>query len=483
MQHVTLIRNPLEPGSWERVEVPDVREFLMAEFEVWPASARIYAGVPSQDRDVTPGSESDVERLTSYPDLTVVVYPGDPITILIVVGAIILGVVAAMFLMPHVPSLENQTAQSPNNGLAARTNRPRPNARIPDIFGTVRSIPDLIALPYRVYDDHRELEIAYMCLGRGAHDVADVRDGETLVEDIDLASCEVWAPYTSPNDGSLPQLLIGEAIGDPLFRVRKSNEVNGQTMKADNDKTLRTSEDLTFSDGGVVQSAGGVIDFTDYFQAGDYVDIGRAQDPGGPTGSTAVMAAATANSGGFDFASYDPTADWSAGDFISITYAVFQVDDATSGSGDIAGSTDYPDYPYNPYDQRCVTDDSILLLPGGAELVAGKAEPGMLVWTPDEHGRWGAFPITAVTFALREACSIPGYPDASLRHRFGLPLPWWFVRMLPRRWRWFRAHWFGRRLGLRVVVQLTVEGAHTYMARHPSVGSPWRWSHNIKATP
>jgi hypothetical protein len=255
MQSVTLIRDPLAPpDSWERAETHDVRDWLIERLESWPASARIYDGVPALDRDVTPISEKDIERLPDYPELTVVIYPAGPVALIIatVVIAIVL-IAATLLLMPKVPSMDNQQAQSPNNGLAARSNRSRPNSRVPDIFGQVRSIPDLIALPYRVYEDHRELEIAYMCIGHGAYDVTDVRDGDTLLSEIPLASCAVYAPYSSPNDLTAPQLIIGSTIGDPVFDVTRLNDINGQTLKANNDRSITATEDLRFVDGGIVR--------------------------------------------------------------------------------------------------------------------------------------------------------------------------------------------------------------------------------------
>ena len=348
MQHVTLIKNPLgPPEEWKRVSVPDVRDFLMDEFEAWPASARIYHGVPSMDRDVTPRSEGDIERLPQFDELTVVVYPGGPVAgIFLIISAVIavVAIAATFLLMPKIPSMENQSQQSPNNGLAQRSNRPRPNARVPDIYGTVRSIPDLIAVPYRIYEQHAELEIAYMCVGRGAYAVSDVRDGDTLVSEIDLASCQVFAPYTSPNDGSTPQLQIGSAIGDPVFDVTRLNDVNGQTLKGRNDRSLTTTNNLRFKDGGIIESADGTIDFTDYFVAGDLVDVGGAQDDGGDINPNAIQVAAVANAGGFTFTGYNPTADFSVGNIVQITGAVYQFDDGGT-SGSLGGGTTYPDYP------------------------------------------------------------------------------------------------------------------------------------------
>lgn len=351
MQSVTLIENVLEPETWSRHEVEDVREFLVERFEEWPSSARIYHGQPAQDRDVTPATERDVERLATFEDLTVIVYPGDPITAIIAIGAIILGVMAAMLIMPKIPSLENQQSPSPNNGLSERTNRARPNGRIPDIFGTVRAVPDLIAAPYRVYENHREVEIAYLCLGRGEYEVSDIRDGDTLISKIAGASVEVYAPYTSPNDGEDPQVLIGTSIGDPVFNVVRLNEVNGQTLIAPNDRAIRSRGDIRFVDGGIIRAASGTMDFTEYFTAGDFVDVGKATDPGGDAGSDAIMAAATATASGFTFATYNPTPDFQVGQFVSVTGAVYQVDDAVGGAGTITGGTTYPDFPYNPYVQ------------------------------------------------------------------------------------------------------------------------------------
>jgi hypothetical protein len=353
MQSVTLIRDPLAPSEeWESRQVADVRDFLMERFDSWPASARIYHGLPSLDRDVTPASAHDVERLADFDELTIIVYPGDPITAIIAVIAIVVGVVASLLLMPKIPSLDNKQQQSPNNGLSQRSNKPRLFGRIPDIYGQVRSTPDLIGVPYRIYDTHRELEIAYMCIGRGAYDVSDVRDGDTLISEIDLASAAVYAPYSSPNDMTPPQLQIGSAIGDPVFDVTKLNEVNGQTMLSPNNKALTTTRDLQFVDGGIVRSASGLIDFTDYFHVGDLVDIANAGDGGGATGTDAKQATAIAHAHGFDFASYDPTADFVAGKYISITGAVFQVDDGGGSGGTITGGTTYPDYPDPPYRPR-----------------------------------------------------------------------------------------------------------------------------------
>lgn len=368
MTTLGFVPNPLDPSTWEEVEVEGVADYLMSRLASWPSSGRIYdvSGLPSWRRaapiiapgvleacDVTPHDEASVERLEELDGpLLVVLYPADPITAIIAIAAIAIGVAAAVFLMPRVPELANQQTQSPNNGLSERTNKPRPGERIPDIFGRVRSTPDLLALPYRVFEDHREVEISFMCIGRGAYDVSSVRDGDTLIENIQGASAAVYAPGTSPNNPlDVPQLQIGTAISDPVFNVSRLNEVNGQVLKAPNDSAVKAKQEILFRDGGIIEAAAGSgIDFTDFFQVDDVIDLGNATDPGTLVEIDAVMAAATAEAGGFVFATYDPTADFAAGQLISITGAIYTIDVTSDPTGgDLSGGAVVEDYPYDPW--------------------------------------------------------------------------------------------------------------------------------------
>jgi hypothetical protein len=353
MQTVVLIDNPMEPATWERVEVEDVRPFIVARYPEWPAGARIYSGPIGDDHDVTPSTPGDVERLATLPELAIVIFPEAPILIIAAIVVAIVAIAAVMFLLPSIPDMSNAQNTSPNNSLAERGNRARPNARIPDIFGTVRSIPDLIGQPYRVYENHREVEIATMCIGRGSYAISDVRDGDTDVASIQGASVSIYAPFTSPNSGASPQLQIGTAISDPLFNVVRSNDVNGQVLKAPNDTAVRADQEIRFKDGGIVEAAGGSIDFTQYFHAGDSVDIGNATDTGQTANANAIFAAATAVAPNkFVFATFDPSAHFEAGQEIVIAQAVYTWTDGTGSGGsggsggDIPGSEDNPDYPW-----------------------------------------------------------------------------------------------------------------------------------------
>lgn len=345
MQHVHLIDNPLDPETWEEVEVEDVRAFLQERYPTWPPNARIYHGAVGDDHDVTPATEGDVERLATLDDLTVIIFPEGPLLLIALVVVAVVITLAIVFLLPTLPDVPNVQTGSANNSLSERGNRARPNARIPDIFGTVRAIPDMLAVPYRVFESHREVEISYMCLGRGLYYIEDVRDGDTLISNISGASVAVYGPNTSPNSGVSPQLQIGTAISDPIFNVVRLNDVNGQVLKAPNDTAVRADQEVTFMDGGILQAGPG-IDWTDYFTAGDPVDIGNANDTGLTANANAIFVAATAvGPNKFVFTTFDPSANFEAGQEIDIRQAIYTVEGAPPPPPP-APPYENPDYPW-----------------------------------------------------------------------------------------------------------------------------------------
>ena len=248
MQTIVLIEDILDAG--ETFVVEDIREFLMTRFVEFPVTARIYHGLPNSNTDVTPYDKATIDRLGVLPGpFTVVVYPeeGAEIPIIIAIIAVIIAAIA-FSQIPSVPSLANQSQPSPNNDLSSRQNSARPYQRIPDIYGTVRSTPDLIALPYTVYESNIEVEYAYMCVGRGFFRVLDIRDDTTPMASISGAKVSVYDPYRSPNstgpysapagsfaavDGTT--LKVGGGAPGTLYNVRRMTSVNGQTLYAPGD--------------------------------------------------------------------------------------------------------------------------------------------------------------------------------------------------------------------------------------------------------
>lgn len=228
------VRNTLCPEEGRAIKyIDNLCDYLMSQWVELPRTVVIYH--EQVGRDVTPRDEQGIEYLQTLTGTFLIYeYPGDPVTALIVVGTLVASAYLASKLAPDPPAIpaaaRNVQAASPNNELSARTNVARPNGRIPDIVGEQISTPDLIAGPYSIYEDHRELEFSYTCASRGELHILseDIRDGETRVLDIEGAAVDVYGPFTSPNSGS-PQLSIG-SVGASVLFTKKSSAVNGQVL-------------------------------------------------------------------------------------------------------------------------------------------------------------------------------------------------------------------------------------------------------------
>jgi hypothetical protein len=135
-------------------------------------------------------------------------------------------------------NLANQQADSPNNSLTDRNNKARPYERTYDICGRVQTIPNDLMTTYKVFNAAGTVvEYGYYDAGRGYLDIKpeDVTDGDTRVQEITGTSVEIYAPFTSPNNTSTPQLRIGDHIDQGLYITVASNEVDGVVLKAQND--------------------------------------------------------------------------------------------------------------------------------------------------------------------------------------------------------------------------------------------------------
>lgn len=269
MLEVIVTTNPFSLDEYKRYETDNLVSFLESRRDLWTPTMRMYSGNVSEQTDITPKDERDIELLHEVTGTVyIVVYPGEVVTIIIgaVVAALVVAV-AFLFLKPGIP--DTGSAKSSNNTLSDRSNKARPNSRIPDIFGQVRSIPDLLAVPYRIFDNNQEIEIAYMCIGRGEYDIEDVRDGDTLLGSITGAAATFYGPNTSPNFG-VPQLQIGSDITQDLHDVVKLNEVNGQTLVPPNNQSY--SRNLRFIYPNTIEGISGQVDFT-VFETGQTINV------------------------------------------------------------------------------------------------------------------------------------------------------------------------------------------------------------------
>jgi hypothetical protein len=151
---VTFIEGELFEGI-EQVETFDLLELLAQRYgDYFPTTGRIYQGEPCAENDITPKTPEQVDGLKDLRGhVHVVIHPGDPTTLIISALAIVAGLATSFLLAPAIPAVNRgaQVSQSPNNALSGRQNRARIGERIPDIYGTVRSTPDLLMEPFKVF--------------------------------------------------------------------------------------------------------------------------------------------------------------------------------------------------------------------------------------------------------------------------------------------------------------------------------------------
>lgn len=336
----------LEPISQtiEQVQTDDIGAELTKRRAALSASnTRIYRGEIAEQNDITQTDFLDLKDLDGS-RIYVVLYPAGWDIVLYAAVAVAAALTAALLIpSPAVPSLRNDNVQSPNNSLGNRTNQARPKARIPDIQGTVRAVPDLIAIPYIKYVDHVEREIALLGLGVGSYFIptTEIRDGETLVSEIVGASVRVYDPGDYPNKPAVtPSVSVGDDIDEPIFSTFLSNSVNGQTLEPSNNKQYAGDQDIIFKYPNEVHLInqeffdGSFENVADFFDAGDTLELSNAAFTISVDGDevTADASLRCTAAGEIEFETYDPS-DFSAGQIITASGFVF------SGSGSVPTET------------------------------------------------------------------------------------------------------------------------------------------------
>ncbi len=240
MIRVRLYDSPFAPAAPRVFEVESLAEWLLDHYGPAPdVTVQIFRGEPCAENEISRDARAILAG--DCAEYVVLQSPGAQYyAVIAIVSAII--AVAAIVLMPKpvMPSNVNRTQQSPNNALGNRENKVRLLERVEDIYGTVKSIPSLMMPTYNKYIQHAKFEYGYYCVGRGYYDIDEVRDGDTLIADIDGASAAFYAPFTSPNSGT-PMLQIGAPIGDGVVTAKRAIEVDGITLKAVNQVQLPAS--------------------------------------------------------------------------------------------------------------------------------------------------------------------------------------------------------------------------------------------------
>ena len=240
LKTIHVVEDSLSPDVIHTFSAEHIGLSVKAHFTVRPSSnLRIYRGTTvCLTNDITPVDAFSLDLLEQETEVTVVVYPAEPATILYIV-TLVISVALAVLMQPKVPELElgRDQGDSPNNSVGGRQNKARPKERIPDIFGKVRSTPDLIAVPYRRYsaDTFRETEYSLMCIGKGEYeiDVDSIKEGNTPISQIKGYSLQVYNPEVQVGYDE-PTLRIGSTITEDVRAATQIRTITGQSVNDPN---------------------------------------------------------------------------------------------------------------------------------------------------------------------------------------------------------------------------------------------------------
>lgn len=274
LKKVIIVPDVYDRSTWSEAEVEDVLAYIYQQFDVWPENAKIYHDQIAETCDVTPNHpkkiNAQLEHIQTLEGTFYVVI--EPAWLQFLYYAIVAITAAySLYTVLTMPKPQSPTVGSSNNELSQRSNQARLNGRIPDIFGRVRSYPDLIAQTYTIYKDGIEIEECLMCIGRGYFQILDMRDGDTDVANIAGTSVSVYDPFTSIIGSPIYQ--VGEAFTELPKFVRNSASINGQTIELPNSAVLESSN-VWFQSPNLIKATG--LDFTQYFAATDRVALSGA---------------------------------------------------------------------------------------------------------------------------------------------------------------------------------------------------------------
>lgn len=264
-----------------------IGQWLTSKYESMPEHVRIFHTSSNMDHaeisfanEVTPKNAHDLKQLDFLPGTFIVIEnpKGMPALIAAIVSIVLS--VAVAFLMP-APSIaqtnqNNNQSSSANNELSNRENKMRVNGRITDNYGAGWNTPDLIAVPYKVYENNVEVEHIVGCIGRGHYQINGAYDGETNIVDIAGASVEVFRPGVDIVSGQ-PYFSVGTEITTPPLTVQHQNSVNGQILRPADTQSLEGTNYLLFAyPNEILRAAANNTDLTTKFVSNDRVEITNA---------------------------------------------------------------------------------------------------------------------------------------------------------------------------------------------------------------
>ena len=259
--------NELDPTEYSEKEYDCLLKDWLNIREEYP-EARLYKDSICAQNDVTPKTKEEaIQLLHADGDYFVLCHAGTPFEIFLVVVTV-LSAALAVYTYMNMPEIPDQASGSGNNSLASRQNKHRTSERAPDIYGKVKSIPDLIAPLYRYYADNVQVEEALLSIGTGYFEIDpdQIKEGETPINTIEGASLRVYEPNTLITGAA--QIQIGEAFTDAPIVAKQVSSVDGKQKLISPNSALLTYKNTGFS-GNKVTVSGGVQYYSDdYFWNG-----------------------------------------------------------------------------------------------------------------------------------------------------------------------------------------------------------------------
>ncbi|MCX8601448.1 MULTISPECIES: host specificity factor TipJ family phage tail protein [unclassified Gilliamella] len=202
--------------------------------------------------------EYDLSRNASIFDKVVIVNRQQASVVVSIIVAVVAAVVAyALTPTPKTPNAIGEQKDSTNNKLTGQTNIARLYQAKPDIYGCVRSYPDIVNPAGSEYIDNIKYIDHLFCIGVGYYDLNNLKYDQTLLNKITGTTYKVYQP------------------GDIIPRVKyqfQSAEVDGQELIPPNlsDEVLHVEEHYDLSSCNIENGSVTIVlkdgDRSEYFQ-------------------------------------------------------------------------------------------------------------------------------------------------------------------------------------------------------------------------
>lgn len=249
--------NELDPTEFNEKEYECLLKDWMNIREEYP-EARLYKDSICAQNDVTPKTKEEaLQLLHADGDYFVLCHAGTPLEIFLIVVTV-LSAALAIYTYMNMPEIPDQASGSGNNSLASRQNKHRTSERVPDIYGNVKSIPDLIAPLYRYYADNVQVEEALLSIGTGYFEIDSdqIKEGETPINTIEGASLSVYEPNTLTTGAA--QIQIGEAFTDAPIVAKQVSSVDGKQKLISPNNAMKVYKGVSFN-GNTVSVSGSTV--------------------------------------------------------------------------------------------------------------------------------------------------------------------------------------------------------------------------------